>query len=107
MRPPDRTNHAKLVVIEHGIRIGPRWARWSEELRMGRWTNWTDLACGVVSLLRGRTVFSTMPHLGGELVFDRPVPVEIDGEPMRGDRVKIQALSRPLLLRVPHGQRAS
>ena len=44
---------------------------------------------------------------GGELVFDRPVPIEIDGEPMRADRVKIQALSRPLLLRVPHGQGAS
>lgn len=90
-----------------GIRIGPRGARWSEELRMGRWTNWADLARGVVSLLGGRTVFSTRPHPGGELVFDRPVPIEIDGEPMRADRVKIQALSRPLLLRVPHGQGAS
>ena len=74
---------------------------------MGRWTNWADLARGVVSLLGGRTVFSTTPHPGGELVFDRPVPIEIDGEPMRADRVKIQALSRPLLLRVPHGQGTS
>jgi len=55
----------------------------------------------------GRTVFSTAPHPGGELVFDRPVPIEIDGEPMRADRVRIQAVARPLLLRVPHGPRAS
>ena len=90
-----------------GIRIGPRGARWSEELRMGRWTNWPDLVRGVVSLVGGRTVFSTAPYPGGELVFDRPVPIEIDGEPMRADRVKIQALTRPLLLRVPKGSRAS
>ncbi len=90
-----------------GIRIGPCGARWSEELRMGRWSNLTDLVRGVVALLGGRTVFSTKPHLGGELVFDLPVPLEIDGEPMRADRVQIQALTRPLLLRVPYGPRAS
>lgn len=90
-----------------GIRIGPRGARWSEELRMGRWTNWTDLVRGVAALLGGRTVFSAKPYPGGELVFDRPVPIEIDGEPMWADRVKIQALARPLLLRVPRGLRVS
>ena len=85
-----------------GVRIGPRGARWSEELRMGRWTNWSDLLRGAVGLLFGRTVFSTRPFLGGEIVFDRRVPIEIDGEPMQADRVKVQALSPPLLLRVPH-----
>ena len=62
---------------------------------MGRWTNWADLARGVLSLLGGRTVFSTTPHPGVSLVFDRPVPIEIDGEPMRADRVKIQAAQPP------------
>ena len=90
-----------------GIRIGPRGARWSEELRVGRWTNWVDFVRGLVSLVAGRTVFSTTPYTGGELAFDRPVPIEIDGEPMRADRVKIQALARPLLLRVPNGLGAS
>ena len=86
-----------------GIRIGPRGARWSEGLRIGKWTNWTDLLRGVVRLVGGRTVFSTTPYLGGEMVFDRPVPIEIDGEPMRADRLKIQAIAIPLLLRVPDG----
>ena len=85
-----------------GIRIGPKGSRWSEGLRTGGWTNWGDILLGVLRVCRGRTVFATSSFLGGKLHFDPTTPIEIDGEPMWADRVEIEALSQPLLIRVPH-----
>ena len=41
----------------------------------------------VLSLLGENSLLDHAPSRG-ELVFDRPVPIEIDGEPMRADGVK-------------------